>query len=247
MTERPEGRSKRPVNSLAEIKVSNETLDSLMGHIGRLGVQALQGWDAAATSLAEKDKITTFGATDERVNPVDQAQYDGMKGPCVDAIQTGEVQYFDGTDVQPRWRQFAEAAADHSVYSVVSFPLKLDSEVLGAINFYSKERDALRTGQREEGWIFATQASVILSNVKEFEARGSQLEQLEEGLKTRTMIGQATGLLMAQEGLTSDEAFQKLVKVSQTSNVKLRDIAQRYVEDWENRAQGDAHSPLNLP
>ena len=209
-----------------------------MGHIGRLGVQALEGWDVAATSLAAKDKMATFGATDERVNAIDQWQYDTMKGPCVDAIQTGELQYFTDDDVQPRWRQFAETAADHAVYSVVSFPLKLDDEVLGAINFYSGERDALRSGQQEEGWIFATQASVVLSNVKEFEARGMQLEQLEEGLKTRTMIGQATGLLMAQEGLTSEEAFQKLVKVSQTSNVKLRDIAQRYVDAWETKAQG---------
>ncbi len=42
---------------------------------------------------------------------------------------------------------------------------------------------------------------------------------------------------MGQEGLTSEEAFQKLVKVSQNSNVKLRDIAQRYVEAWEAKAQ----------
>ena len=240
MAERPGGRASRPVNSLAEIQVSNETLDSLMGHIGRLGLQALDGWDAVATSLAEKDKMTTFGATDERVNPLDQRQYDTMRGPCVDAIQTGDLQYFDGEDVEPRWRQFAEAAAEASVYSVLSFPLKIDDQVVGAINFFSRERHALRSGQEEEGWIFATQASVVLANVKEFEDRGMQLEQLEEGLKSRTMIGQATGLLMAQEGLTSEEAFQKLVKVSQTANVKLRDIAQRYVESWESKTKGTA-------
>ncbi|MFP5353291.1 MAG: ANTAR domain-containing protein [Actinomycetota bacterium] len=215
--------------------VSGQTLDILMGHLGTLGLLALDGWDAVATSLVERDKVATYGATDERVNPLDQAQYDAMKGPCVDAIQTGEVQYFNGDDVPPRWRPFAEAAADHDVYSVVSFPLNMKGEVFGAINFYSRERDALRPGQKEEGWIFATQASVILANVKEFEARGTQLKQLEEGLKTRTMIGQATGLLMAQEALTSDEAFQKLVKVSQTANVKLRDIAQNYVEAWESK------------
>lgn len=238
MAERPEGRAARPMNALADIQVSNQTLDTLMGHIGLLGLHALEGWDAVATSLAEKDKMTTFGATDERVNPVDQWQYDSMRGPCVDAIQTGEFQYFTGDDPPERWREFAVAAADQAVRSIVSFPLLTDGQVLGAINFYSRERNALRTGQREEGWVFAAQASVIVSNVKEFEARGVQLEQLEEGLKTRTMIGQATGLLMAQEGLTSDEAFQKLVKVSQTSNVKLRDIAQSYVEAWEDKTRG---------
>ncbi len=225
------------MNSLADIEVSKESLDSLMAHIGRLGLQALDGWDAAATTVAEEDRVATFGATDERINPLDQQQYDTGKGPCVDAIKTGEVQYFDGTEVDPHWRQFAEVAADHGVYSVLSFPLRLDGDTLGAINFYSRERDAFRPGQREEGWVYAAQAAVVLSNTKEFAARGTQLEQLEEGLKTRTMIGQATGLLMAQEGLSSDEAFQKLVKVSQTSNVKLREIAQRYVDSWESGAK----------
>ncbi len=113
---------------------------------------------------------------------------------------------------------------------------------MGALNFYSKERDALRSGQREEGSVFALQASVALANAKEFIARGAQVEQLEDGLKTRTMIGQATGLLMAQEGLSSEEAFQKLVHVSQNANVKLRDIAQRYVEAWEEKAKPSKHA-----
>lgn len=59
--------------------------------------------------------------------------------------------------------------------------------------------------------------------------------QLEEALVTRTTIGQAVGVLMAQEGLTSDEAFDKLVHVSQNANLKLRDIAQRYLKAWEEK------------
>lgn len=61
--------------------------------------------------------------------------------------------------------------------------------------------------------------------------------QLEEGLVTRTVIGQAVGLLMAQEGLTSDEAFERLVGVSQNFNLKVREIAQRYVRAWEERVE----------
>lgn len=61
--------------------------------------------------------------------------------------------------------------------------------------------------------------------------------QLEEALATRTTIGQAVGLLMAQEALTSEEAFTKLVHVSQNANIKLCDIAQRYVEAWEEKVE----------
>lgn len=117
--------------------------------------------------------------------------------------------------------------------SVLSFPMSHGDVTFGAINFYSSRSDALQEGQREDGWVFATQAAICLANLKEFDAARRQVEQLEEGLQTRTVIGQATGLLMAQEGLTSQEAFQKLVAISQNANIKLREIATRFVESWE--------------
>jgi hypothetical protein len=188
--------------------------------------------------MVEGRQVATYGITDELIRKVDQGQYDGGAGPCVDAMRDGALHYFRGESVPPRWRHFADSAADAGIYSVLSFPLKLDHEVIGALNFYSKERDAMRSGQQEEGWVFASQAAVTLSNAKKLVATSSKVEQLEQGLETRTMIGQATGLLMAQEDLTSEQAFQKLVFVSQNANVKLRDIAQRYVQAWEDRMNG---------
>ena len=232
---RPSGDMNEAVNSLADLRLSEETLDSVTSHIGRLGVQALDGWDAAGTCVVEGRQVATYGITDELIRKVDQGQYDSGRGPCVDAMRNGEVHYFKGESVPLRWRQFADTAADAGIYSVLSFPLRLDNEVIGALNFYSKERDAIRNGQREEGWVFASQAAVTLSNAKKLVSKSMQVEQLEHGLETRTMIGQATGLLMAQEGLTSDQAFQKLVSVSQNANLKLRDIALRYVKLWEER------------
>ena len=238
MSDRPSGQAPSSAITLSGIRVAGATLDSVLGHIGRLGTEALNGWDAAATSLVEGDTVATYGATEERVKKVDQAQYDAGRGPCVDALG-GEVQYFDGSNEEPRWRQFAEGAAEAEIYSVVSFPLKLDGETMGALNFYSSERDALRPGQQEEGNLFAAQAAVAISNVRAYEEKSKEVEQLSEGLQTRTLIGQATGLLMAQEGLTSDEAFQKLVKLSQTSNTKLRDIAAAFVKAWEDKAAAE--------
>ncbi|HEX2294195.1 MAG TPA: GAF and ANTAR domain-containing protein [Actinomycetota bacterium] len=235
--DRPSGQVEQPLNSLAELQLSDQTLDAILGRIGALALQTLPGWDAVGASVVERDRVATFGTSDERINPVDQAQYDGGGGPCLDSITDGQFKYFNGDDIEPRWRQFAEVAADAEVYSVASFPLKLDGEVMGALNLYSRERDALRNGQREEGMLFAAQAAVTLANAKALIEGGEKVDQLEEALETRTMIGQATGLLMAQEGLSSDEAFQKLVQVSQNSNLKLRDIAQRYVAGWETKAR----------
>ncbi|XIG76204.1 antitermination regulator [Streptomyces sp. SGAir0957] len=55
-------------------------------------------------------------------------------------------------------------------------------------------------------------------------------EQLTEAMRTRDLIGQATGLLMAREGVDAAEAFDHLVRASQQQNIKLRELAQRYVD-----------------
>ena len=243
MDTRPTGHIDHAVNSLADLRLEGQSIDALLEIIGHLAVKALKGWDAAGTSLVAGGEVATYGTTDERINPADQAQYDAGRGPCVDAIKTGEMQYFDGTTDQPRWRQFAEVAGDHEIYSVFSLPLKIDGEAVGAINLYSRERDALRPGHREEGSLFAAQAAVTLANAQAFLDKEAQVEQLEEALETRTMIGQATGLLMAQEGVSSDEAFQKLVSLSQTSNTKLREIAQRYVAAWVEESASPKEAP----
>ena len=243
MDSRPTGHIDHSVNSLSELLLEGRTIDSLVGTIGRLAVETLQGWDAAATSLTTGGEVATYGTTDERINPVDQEQYDSDKGPCVDAIKTGEVQYFDGTSVQPRWHRFAEIAAEHQIYSVFSLPLRLDEDVIGAINLYSSQRDALKPGHREEGSLFAAQAAVAIANARAYLGKQVQVGQLEDALETRTMIGQATGLLMAKEGLSSDEAFKKLVAASQNSNIKLRLIAQGYVDGWSEQKRSGKEDP----
>ena len=49
--------------------------------------------------------------------------------------------------------------------------------------------------------------------------------QLYEALQTRTVIGQATGLLMARLDLSPDEAFAELTKMASTAQRKVRVVA----------------------
>ncbi len=62
------------------------------------------------------------------------------------------------------------------------------------------------------------------------EETADQREELED----RILIGIAQGLLIADHNVTADDALDLLVKRSQSSNVKLRDIAARLVEERAN-------------
>ena len=55
-------------------------------------------------------------------------------------------------------------------------------------------------------------------------------EELERGLASRTLIGQAQGILMERFSLDAERAFQVLRRYSQDGNVKLVEVARRVVQ-----------------
>jgi AmiR/NasT family two-component response regulator len=66
-------------------------------------------------------------------------------------------------------------------------------------------------------------------------AAENEIQTLKEALRTRTVIGQAVGLLMHESTITAEAAFARLVQMSSHANVKLRDIAQRIVTEANER------------
>ena len=53
---------------------------------------------------------------------------------------------------------------------------------------------------------------------------------MAEAMRTRAVTEQAKGILMADEHIDNEQAFQRLVSLSQHSNVKVHEIARRLVE-----------------
>ena len=76
-----------------------------------------------------------------------------------------------------------------------------------------------------------------------FEFKNKELALLErevDGLKTalasRTVIGIALGIIIEREHVTEPEAFQILKRMSQHTNVKLRDVAAQIARDAQATA-----------
>ena len=59
-------------------------------------------------------------------------------------------------------------------------------------------------------------------------------------LDSRTLIGQAVGMIMERYDLDADRAFGVLRRVSQNSNRKLRDVAHELVTTRKTPGVGDA-------
>jgi AmiR/NasT family two-component response regulator len=56
------------------------------------------------------------------------------------------------------------------------------------------------------------------------------IQRLDNALGSRTTIGQAVGIVMERYGVDQTGAFEYLSRLSQNSNIKLRVVAEKLVD-----------------
>ena len=97
-----------------------------------------------------------------------------------------------------------------------------DGERAG-LNLYSYRPGAFDLSTVQVADLFATQAAALLDYA-------DRVEQLSDGLQTRTDIGMAVGMLMERYGIDQNRAFAFLARNSQNRNIKLRLLARRILD-----------------
>lgn len=189
--------------------------------------------DLAGVLLLEgRGTITSPATTDAVVNELDQVQADHTEGPCVESIYEQELVVVDDfADHLDRWPHFARRALDLDVHSSLSFQLYSEGRSAASLNLFSRRSHAFGEEDRVFGSLFANQAGLAL--------RGAQrAAQLDRAVASRDVIGTAKGILIERFGIGDDEAFQRLVRSSQDTNIKLVDVARWLVEESTPTVEG---------
>lgn len=226
------------MRALARFVVADGTIGDTLQRVAELTLEAIPAAEVAGiTLLQENGRPTTAVYTDERSPNIDSGQYRDDAGPCLEAFRRGEIVRVDDVDdVVDRWPSFAKEAAAVGVRSTCSFPLLAGSRTLGALNLYSTRDHAFAEEHDEAGMELASAMSIVLANASAYWSAQEENEHLQEAMRSRATIEQAKGILMAQSGLTADQAFDMLRRASQRENVKLRDIATRIVANTSGSA-----------
>jgi GAF domain-containing protein len=215
---------------LSRFFVGDGTLEQTLRRVSELTCEALPAADLVGITMIVEGRQRTAVFTDEVAVEVDQAQYDTGEGPCLAAFDQRTAFTIDSTSENGRWPAFRRAAAQHGIGSTLSLPLIVDNEAVGAMNLYSRTERAFDERAQQVGSLFATQAAIVLANAQAYWDARTLSEGLSEALKTRAVIEQAKGILMAAQHCDADKAFELLVRASQRENLKVRDIAKRIIE-----------------
>lgn len=168
----------------------------------------------------------TMTATNLPVAQLDGVQYlEG--GPCEDTLVTGERNtYRHGDPVdEDRWRLFARATAAAGVASTLSLPILGDGNVVAGINMYSSTPEAF-DGHHEElaeacgAWVGGAITNADMGFTTRFRAA-----ETPELLRIEHLVNQAIGALIVEQGISEEEASQKLRISAQRAGISDAQMA----------------------
>lgn len=170
----------------------------------------------------------TLCATDERSSELDNLQDVLGEGPCRDAF-SGQLPVSTGVDrwAASRWPAFIPAAEPVVGPQGVlwSLPMRADGKVIGTLNFYRLSGAALA----EPIDVVQVLADAVAAMLLTDPAADSQYA-VADRWAARSVVHQATGILMAQLHLGPDDAMAVLRAHAFAAATQLGQVAQNVVD-----------------
>lgn len=190
---------------------------------------ALLPVDGAAVSVILSSQYRqSLYASNAVAETLEDLQFSLGEGPCFEAFDTGQPVLVPDLahDVAQAWPVFASQINTADVGAIYAFPLRRGAARVGAIDLY----------RRVPGWLSETEvataltiADIATSALLASSATGAE-GQIDEALlaaltKNRFVVHQATGIVIAEFGITAAQALAQLRGYAFAQGRMLDDVA----------------------
>jgi GAF domain-containing protein len=199
-------------------------LDDTLHQITAAAVELLPHVHYSSITILRADgTLSTAAPTDELLLRIDAEQYRLQEGPCYEAATNTAQIVSQDLDDDERFPKYGPAAVAEGIRAQVGVRLFDSPKSQGALNLYSTRPGAF--GDLDSlGALFAHQAGQAI-------AYAQHIGTLEEAVRSRTVIGQAVGVVMERYDLNDERAFAFLKRLSSHRNIKLRRVAQEILDE----------------
>jgi hypothetical protein len=200
--------------------------ESLAVRLCEAGRRMLESDGAAMTFDYTGEGRLLVHATDEMSATLDDLQDVVGEGPAFDAAHTGEVVVARlGNGDESRWTLLSDRLADVGfVGTLVAVPLRAELAVLGVLSLHRRDPDH-EVDLTSANFLGVTVGTAILQDPRV----GGPDQLLSEAWLERSQIHQATGMIVAQVGVRTEDAVALLRGQAFARNATLIDVARDIV------------------
>jgi GAF domain-containing protein len=204
-------------------------VETAVSLVTRLAVATIPVSVGAGVTLVDAHGKRSTAASDALVERADELQYELDDGPCLTAWRERVAVLIDDVELDTRWPEWTAAAGHLGIESVLSVPLVAGGECLGAIKVYAREPGVYDAHAETLMRLFAQQAAILLANTQTVADARELSGHLAQALRSRDVVSQAKGVLLAQGAGDDQRAFGMLVAASQRSMSTVEEVALRIV------------------
>jgi GAF domain-containing protein len=213
------------LGQMAGLVLSRETVDTAVALVTTLAEATIAGTIGAGVTIADEHGKRSKAASNQLVEQADALQYEFDEGPCLTAWRTRELVRIDDTVTDSRWPRWNNAAARLGVRAVLSVPMVIDDESIGAIKVYSAQPANYGTSDERVMSLFGEQAAILLANTQSLQQARRLSRQLTDALRGRDVVVRATGVLLARGAADEVAAFTALTDAARRSGQTVQQLA----------------------
>ena len=196
------------------------------------------GAEAAGVMLADpRGGLRLIASSDERMRLLELFELQGAQGPCLDAFSSGRPVQANAADSRARWPVFAPKASDAGFQMMCAVPLRVRTDVIGALNLFRSSDEPFTGSEMEIAQAMAEMAAIGLIQERALRERSLLAEQLQAALNSRVVIEQAKGMLAEYLAMNVDDGFKLLRNYARDHNRKLSEVASEIVDRKISRAE----------
>jgi transcriptional regulator with GAF, ATPase, and Fis domain len=209
----------------------------LIDFLHRLTVRCVELLGVSTAGLLLTDQrgaLRVVAASTEQTRLLELLQLQTDEGPCPECFHTGRpVAVTELAAAADRWPQFVAAARQIGIASVHALPMRLRTDVIGALNLFDTRPGALSADTIQLGQAMADVATIGLLQARAIRQRDTLAEQLQTALNSRVIIEQAKGVIAERRQLDMEQSFALLRSTARRTNRRLSDLSLDVVEGTE--------------
>jgi GAF domain-containing protein len=220
--------------TVAELRATLPQAGDLLTGLQRVveATRTVVGVDGTGLTLALEDGRPRWVAvSDAAMELLEQIQHDFGEGPGLAAYAEDRVVAVEDLRSERVWARLAAVVGQLQVRGVLSVPVRLAGQPVGALSVYVTQPRVWSTGEVQALGALAVVTAELVSTGVELAVRDREVAQLQQALTSRIWIEQAKGVLAATHGVSPDTAFQRLRAQARSSSRKLADLAQEVVQE----------------
>jgi GAF domain-containing protein len=195
----------------------------------RLATRCVELVDAseAGIMLADRDGTLHYlASSSERMRLIELFELQHDEGPCLDAFRSGLPVLTDtAEDANARWPHFGPHARRVGFQSMSALPMRLRTNVIGALNLFSTNPEPLSAEDLQVAQALADIATIGILQERAMSEEHIVTSQLQQALQSRILIEQAKGIVGEHNHVGVDDAFKLLRSYARDHNSLLSKTA----------------------